>query len=114
MKTFGLMIGVAALLFSAVQAGDAVTGDLAKLEGTWVFVKRVEDNPGAETLGTLSAGIAVYGKKVTFHSKLKGGDKWSPERPSSFSIDPSKKPKTIDITMAGAEKGVKFVFTGIY
>jgi uncharacterized protein (TIGR03067 family) len=114
MKTLGLMIGVAALLFGAVQAGDAVTGDLAKLEGTWVFVKKVEDNPGGPTLGTSSAGIAFYGNKVTFHSKLKGGDKWSPEGPLSFSIDPSKKPKTIDIKMAGAEKGMELVFTGIY
>src|SRR5262245_21951326 len=113
MKNLGLMIGVLALAFHEAQGGNAVKDDLAKLESTWIFVKKIGDTAGL-TLGSSSGWITFHGSKVTFHSKVKGGDKWSPDGPLSFSIDPSKNPKTIDVKMPGAEKGADLVFAGIY
>src|SRR5262245_42397606 len=114
MKNLGLIVGVLALALNTVQAGNAVKDDLAKLQSTWIFVTKVEDNPGGPTLGISSGRITFHGSKVTFHSKVKGGDKWSPAGDLSFSIDPSTNPKTIDVKLARAAKGVELVFTGIY
>lgn len=93
----GLALTVSFLVGGAGPA-DPVKQDLAKLEGKWVIVSYEKDGVklDAEEVKELPS-LTIKGKEYTWSNG---------ERPGSFTLDPTKKPKTIDYTItAGDDKG---------
>jgi uncharacterized protein (TIGR03067 family) len=98
-----LAVGVM-LASSGVQADDAKK-DLEQLQGTWQMVSHEVDGKPDEALK--GAVRVVEGDKFT----IKKGDEVL--RTATMKLDPTKKPKWIDITFTeGPEKGK--VRRGIY
>ena len=103
MKRFFVVL----LLASAAMAGgadekkgDAVPEELKKLEGTWHRVS-FEFDGKTEDEDVKDARTVIKGNKVTFLI----GDKTLGE--ATFSIDPTKKPKTMDSISISPNKGQK-------
>jgi uncharacterized protein (TIGR03067 family) len=93
MRLLTLMVVTMVLTVAAgAFAGDDVTKEKKLLQGTWVVQsvsragKATDDGKGAE--------IEFAGDQVTF--KMKKGDEQK-EMKGKYKIDPTKKPKTIDI-----------------
>jgi uncharacterized protein (TIGR03067 family) len=100
------MIRAAVLVLTAglpLAAGDGkedpLDMDYAKLEGTWQVVSLEVDGMKIPKETIKESKLIIKGKEFTMKEKIaiyKG----------TFSIDPSKKPKTIDIKFTeGPEKG---------
>jgi len=81
-----------ATLAAGVQAGDAKK-EQEKLQGSWSVVAAEKD--GAADDGIKNDKVVIAGDKLTI--KKSGGD----EEPVTFTIDPAKKPKTLDINSKG-------------
>ena len=100
-----LVLGVVFLL-AADDAADPVKKELARFQGTWKLVS-VETDQNKLTEDALQ------------HFRLKiDGDKFSATEDKTtihgtFKVDPTKKPKTIDIKMIDAEMKEKTML-GIY
>ena len=104
-----LLVAGAALAVAADDKKDDAKDELKKFEGTWVLVSSERDGEKApaEELKKVMPKAVVKGDKVT----LSVGDKTVME--AEFTIDPTKKPKTIDSTATtGPDKGKKTL--GIY
>jgi uncharacterized protein (TIGR03067 family) len=86
-----LVVGVG-LLLAAADAGEEVKKELAKFEGTWKLVSlETEQNKlGEDALKDFR--LKIEGDKFTAVEN-------SGEVHGTFKVDPTKKPKTIDITM---------------
>lgn len=94
-----VVVAVLATGWSRVGAGDPVKDDLAKMQGTWVAIKGILD--GKEIEGSTGVKLVFDGHKLT---SGKG-------EVSTFTIDPTKKPKAIDLTPPGKKK---ITIPGIY
>ena len=101
-----LAVGVVVLFAGADATEEAVKKEMAKLEGAWTVVS-------AERDGSKASEDVVKKVKITFAKDklvVKQGDKTIE---MSYALDPSKNPKTIDITyLDGDRKGE--VSQGIY
>jgi uncharacterized protein (TIGR03067 family) len=89
------------------KEGDKGPNDKDKLQGTWVGVEaeRGGKNAGAEEIKDLK--ITVRGDRITL------GGRGAGNREYAFKLDPTQKPKTIDMTgQDGPEQGK--TFRGIY
>ena len=93
-----LVLGVVFLL-AADDAADEVKKELARFEGTWKFV-------------SVEMEKMKLPEEALKHPRLKiEGDKFSVSdenvsQSGTFKVDPTKKPKTIDVTFTdGPEKG---------
>ncbi len=83
-----------------VGVGDDGKNDLQKLQSVWKMVK--QELEGSDHRDTLRHGILFNGNQYTF---LRDGKAVGPR--STMVIDPSKNPKTIDIsTDAGVAQGI--------
>jgi uncharacterized protein (TIGR03067 family) len=107
-RLFGVLLLCGAVTVVARgQEDDAVKEEMARLEGTYscVSTEQGSDKGDPEILKTLK--LVVKDKKWTVYIK----DKVSTL--ATFKIDPTKKPKTIDLTgTMGGDKGQKYL--GIY
>jgi uncharacterized protein (TIGR03067 family) len=111
MRLFSLV----ALLAMGVTAcpslvADDSEPDLAGLQGTWEIVEAsVNGKPQTDEARKAGFKIICEGRKMTLHTVDAGG------RVHSFTLDPSKKPKAIDIdvTVDGTTKG-RMLFLAIY
>jgi uncharacterized protein (TIGR03067 family) len=88
---------------SAVEQDKVSSAELKKLEGTWHLISFKIDGK-KETL--IDGRLIIQGNKMTTYV----GDNAVSE--ATFSIDPTKKPKTIDFVAIKPGKGTKSV--GIY
>jgi uncharacterized protein (TIGR03067 family) len=107
----GLALGLLAvgLAVRGASAGDA-RKDQEKLQGAWKAIKIVVS--GTEVPGDVLKGIMVTIKDTQITTVFQGGDK-DMNQNAGFTLDPSKKPKQIDLVAAdGPEKGKKL--EGIY
>jgi uncharacterized protein (TIGR03067 family) len=98
-QLFGVVILVGAAL--AVAADDA-KDEMKKLEGTWLVVSGENDGEKFPDEAAKSMKAIVKGDKVTIYM----GDKVVGE--ATYTVDPTKKPKTMDTTSTmGPDKGKK-------
>jgi uncharacterized protein (TIGR03067 family) len=103
--SIGLLVMALVLPTAAGEKADSVKRDMKLLEGTWVL-DAFETN-----------GKAIPAEKINKIKLTIKGDKYSVDfgekkMELTFKIDPSKKPKAIDVTIKkGDEKAVTF---GIY
>jgi uncharacterized protein (TIGR03067 family) len=100
MLSRALLLVAAGLLVAADAKDDAVQAAKAKLKGTWKVVSLEEQ-------GTKAPDDVVKKMRLVFQDSklvLKGMDDGDHE--ASYTIDPSKKPATLDLVPAdGTEKG---------
>ncbi len=110
MRTLGIL-GVLLLAAAATaQQKDSVKKELARLEGTWKYVKVEAPDKIAETIG--KASVVEFRGNKTIHTITLSTGKKEVTR-ATITIDPEKKPKTIDVTpLDGPQKGK--TFQGIY
>jgi uncharacterized protein (TIGR03067 family) len=104
-----LLVAGATLALAADEKKDDAKDELKKFDGTWVLVSSERDGEKAPEELIKKAMPKAVGKDgtVTFFSQGKE------EAQATFTVDPTKKPKTIDATMtSGPDKGKKSM--GIY
>jgi uncharacterized protein (TIGR03067 family) len=91
------------LIASTLTLDNRTDPDLAKLEGTWKVLRLTAD-------GVESPREEVQkGRYVIRGNELSAPEPGNPENKMSFTIDSSKSPKEIDITvLEGKAKGKKF------
>ena len=104
-----LVATVLTIAWSQVRAGDPVQDDLGKLKGTWVAIKAIYDGEEIDPKKIEGKITLVFNvQKVTFYAGKVA-------RESTFKIDPTKKPKSIDLTTAKLDpEGNKLTLPGIY
>lgn len=91
MKLLALMALTVGLLIGADVKEDAAKNELKKLEGTWQFVSFEIDGQKMQPEEAKQHTVVIKGDKYT----LKLQD--NPISQGTIKVDPSKKPKTIDI-----------------
>jgi uncharacterized protein (TIGR03067 family) len=101
-RFFGVLLVASASFVSGAddKKADAVAEELKKLEGTWLRLS-FEFDGQKEDVDVKGARAVIKGNVVTFFI----GEKVFGE--ATFSIDPTKKPKTMDSTSTKPEKGQK-------
>jgi uncharacterized protein (TIGR03067 family) len=100
-----LLLGIV-LLLAADDAKDEVKKELARFEGTWKIVSLESEQNKLNEDSLKDIRLKLEGDKFT--TIVNDG-----ENHGTFKVDPTKKPKTMDITMAdGDMKGKTMV--GIY
>jgi uncharacterized protein (TIGR03067 family) len=107
MKFHAIMIVAAGALIAADNPKDAeIKKDLEHLKGTWIAASYVKDGKPAPEGDLKMMKLSVAGDQVNF---TKGKD----VRKSTYKIDPTQKPKSLDIVMVdGPDKGKTLM--GIY
>jgi uncharacterized protein (TIGR03067 family) len=94
-----LVIVAGGLLIAADAPKDSGKQDLERLEGTWVATSAEANGEAFSDEATKSMKLVVKGDKYTF---TMGGE----HEKGTLKLDPTKKPKTIDIHITeGTEKG---------
>src|SRR5262249_45781648 len=104
-----LLVAGAALALAADEKKDDAKDELKKFEGTWVLVSSEQNGEKApeEALKKARPKATAKGDKVTLFAEDKE------VMQLTFTVDPTKKPKTIDSTATtGPDKGKKSL--GIY
>ncbi len=103
MKKYGLVVLVVGALLGAGKAkADADKTDKDKFQGAWSLVT-LEENGESQNVTEDSEHyikLKVEGDKFLVTLK-KGGHE------AAFNVDPSKKPKTIDLTLKGGDEDGK-------
>jgi len=106
MNRYLCLFGVAALVLVAADDSDEAKKDIERFQGAWVFESVEIEGQPAPAGALKESKLTIDGKKFT----MKEGDEISH---GTFTIDASKKPKTIDGTFTdGPEKGKTIL--GIY
>ena len=101
-----LVVGVVFLLVAG-DAQDEVKKELARFEGTWKWVSIEMEKM------KLSADALEHPRLKLMGDKFSVTEENNATFGGTFKVDPSKKPKTIDVTFGdGPEKGKKAL--GIY
>ena len=98
MKLHIMVLGSALLLLGADPSPEAVQKEMAVLQGTWKITTAEQDGQADKSLK--DATVTIGGDYFT----TRVGDK--PLRHGTLRLDPTKKPKTIDLIYAdGPQKG---------
>ncbi len=106
MRRRALLILTAALLAAADKPPDDVKKDLEKMQGTWVMTVLEIDGKLVPEEKLKDTTLVIKGDKYTTTVKGKSHE-------ATFTLDPAKKPKAIDMTMADGPNKDK-VHRGIY
>lgn len=94
----GMILGVVFLL-AAADATDEVKKEVARFEGTWKFVSVEMEKMKLPEEALKHPRLKIEGDKFTVSEE-------NISQSGTFKVDPSKKPKTIDVTFTdGPEKG---------
>src|SRR5437867_3448619 len=99
--TRSLLFSFAVLLVIGVAGAgdDEVKAELKKLQGTWKVVQAIDKGEKVPGDDIASMEVIFEGQKILVREKDKVHDRMT------FKLDPSKKPKTIDLThIEGADK----------
>ena len=92
-------ISVVVLLAAGDAAEEAVKKEVAKLQGTWSVVSSERD-------GNKAPDDKIKGVKITFQKDKLIARQADKTIEMSYTVDPAKNPKTIDITyLDGEQKG---------
>lgn len=83
------------VLAVAGVCADAPSDEVKKFEGTWVVTSATRD--GKTLVDIKDAQMTVAGKKLTIKSKDGKEQEFPFEQRFPFKVDPTKKPKEIDI-----------------
>ena len=96
MKTFGLILVVFGFVTGASGFSQDAQRDKEKIQGTWKIVSLHAHLPKAELTkeALKSAKVVMTADKMAFHFGKKIDE-------ARFKIDPTKKPKTIDLVSDG-------------
>ena len=95
-----LVLGVVFIL-AAVDTDEEVKKELAKFEGTWKYVCVESEKMKVSEDALKGLRLKIRGDKFTV-----AGENADAAFSGTFKVDPSKKPKTIDVTFSdGPEKG---------
>ena len=106
MKLRALLFVASVLLIAADPPSDAVKKELDQLKGAWLATSYVKDTKHAPEADLKMMKLTIAGDQVNF---TKGKD----ARKSTYKLDPTQKPKTVDIVMIdGPDKGK--TLQGIY
>jgi uncharacterized protein (TIGR03067 family) len=108
MRSLAILFVLTAGVFAAAEDSkeDAVKKELQQLEGTWVRMSIEVNGEKKSDAEAKSQRLTITGEKYT----LKIGDQ---TRQGTLKVDPTKKPKTIDIIASeGPNKGK--TLQGIY
>jgi uncharacterized protein (TIGR03067 family) len=108
MKARCLLLVAVGLLLAADDANEEVKKELARFEGTWkwVSIESEKEKLAADTVKDLRLKLSGDKFVVTGDNAEKGFG-------GTFKVDPTKKPKTIDVTFGdGPQKGKTIL--GIY
>jgi len=91
------------LCFAADAKDDAIKKEMDRLQGTWKVVKAIKerDEKSAEELKKMQ--VVIVGNKMT----VKSGDS---DDTTPFTIDPSKKPASIDLTIEQAKPTIQGIY----
>jgi uncharacterized protein (TIGR03067 family) len=102
----GLTVGIAAWL-AAADKDDKAKEDKKNLQGAWKLMSFEVAGKGDDDTKDENRELLIEGDKITVKNEGKDVEK------NSFTLDPTKKPKSIDvITLTGEEKDKKRL--GIY
>jgi uncharacterized protein (TIGR03067 family) len=104
-RIMGLAVLALGLAGVSVQA-QKVTGDLKKMQGSWVMVSLIENGKEVPAAERQKRRLTIKGNvsTLTFGKEKSTG---------TYKLDESKKPRTLDITLSdGEDKGKKML--GIY
>ena len=108
-KTHALFILAAGVLLAAEpKPADSVKKEKEKLVGKWDVVSHEMDGQKLPKEITKTMGATFTATMLT--TKLGGKD----ETPSSYTLDPSKDPKHLDIISNATEKGKEDIVPAIY
>ena len=110
MRTLGILGAVLLIVTAAYPQEGAAKKELGRLEGKWKYVKVEAPDKIAQTIAEASV-VEFRGNKMIHTITLSTGKKEVTE--ATIKIDPTKKPKTIDITRLDAPNKGK-AFQGIY
>jgi uncharacterized protein (TIGR03067 family) len=91
MTRCALLVLVVGLLAIAGEPKEAATKELKKLEGKWVLASGINDGKELPEKALEGATLTIEGNK---HTVKFGGKTYK----GTHKVDPSKSPKTIDIT----------------
>jgi uncharacterized protein (TIGR03067 family) len=95
-----------ALILVAADDKDEVKKEIERFQGTWVFESVNVEGEAAPAESLKGAKLVIKGDKFTAHEGKE-------ELHGTFKVDPSKKPKTLDVTFSdGPDKGK--TMQGIY
>jgi uncharacterized protein (TIGR03067 family) len=107
MKPHWVMILTAGFLTAAdPPKSDAAPSDKDRLQGTWSAVSMENNGKPAPPEAIKGAKLVFTGDQYT----LKGEESYQ----GTFTLDPTRKPKTIDTTFVEVEGGKKGTALGIY
>jgi uncharacterized protein (TIGR03067 family) len=101
-----VLILAAGLLYGEIARAQDAKKDQEQLQGTWMMVSRefMGKKASEEEIKKLNTKIVVKGDMITVWSKDAGTDEVVSE--STFKVDPTTKPKSLDFTMtSGPSKG---------
>jgi uncharacterized protein (TIGR03067 family) len=100
-----VVVALVLTVAASAPAGDAVKDEMKKLEGTWVVQSFSEKGKVNEEMkGT---ELTFAGANLTL--KMKKGDEQK-EMKATYKIDPTKKPKTIDVLGEGKKHEMRAIY----
>src|SRR5437763_2873278 len=106
MTCYTLLVVMAGLVLSGDPPADEVKKELEKFQGTWKFVSYEVEGTKLSEDALKEFRLIIKGDKFTMNE---GKNSFG----GTFKIDPSKKPKTIDVQFTeGPQKGQNLM--GIY
>ena len=110
MRTHGLIVLTAGLMIAAcAPKEDAVKKDYERLTGTWILVSAVKDGKEVPEEEVKNTRLITKGDKFT----ISGDPGLGTSGAGTFTIDPSKNPKTVDsVQSEGPDAGTTVL--GIY
>jgi len=91
------------LCFAADAKEKAVKQEMEKLQGTWKVLKSIKEGKAASDDDLKDKQVVIAGDKLTG----KGGKR---DETASFTIDPEKKPATIDLTFEKAKPTIQGIY----
>ncbi|HEV2948380.1 MAG TPA: TIGR03067 domain-containing protein [Gemmataceae bacterium] len=100
----GAIIFVVLLLGADTQKDDAVKTETNKLQGTWRVVEAERDGVKAPGDETKKITLVIKGDKLTAKRTENAGKPEEKNYEMSFTLDPTKNPKWIDVTYTDGER----------
>ena len=99
-----LVMAMVMLLGVDTQKDDAVKTETNKLQGNWRIVEAERDVVKAPNDETKKITLVIKGDKLTAKKTENAGKPEEKNYEMSFTLDPSKNPKWIDVTYTGGER----------
>jgi uncharacterized protein (TIGR03067 family) len=103
MRKYGFAVLALGMMLAADKGkADADKTDKDKIQGTWSLVTREENGESQKVAEGDEHYIKIRIEGEKFMVTLSSG-----EHEATFKVDPSKKPKTIDLTLKGGDEDGK-------